>query len=117
MHLDQYSGKPLLDVGVKDYGGLAQAIEWGINVHQGQEFGRLNHPAARPFTLDLAGRSLPAQGWYEQLAPDPQAFAADLYAALHRLDDAGVASIAALTPPPDLDWHAITDRLQRAAFR
>ncbi len=42
VHLDQYSGKPLLDVGVKDYGGLAQAIEWGINVHQGQEFGRLN---------------------------------------------------------------------------
>lgn len=53
----------------------------------------------------------------EQLAADPQAFAADLYAALHRLDDSGVASIAALTPPPDLDWHAITDRLQRAAFR
>ncbi len=53
----------------------------------------------------------------EQLASSPQAFAADLYAALHRLDDSGVASIAALTPPPDLDWHAITDRLQRAAFR
>lgn len=42
IHLDQYSGRPLLDVGVKDYGGVAQAIEWGINVHQGQEFGRLN---------------------------------------------------------------------------
>ena len=53
----------------------------------------------------------------EQLAPDPQAFAADLYAALHRLDDSGVASIAALAPPPDLDWHAIADRLRRAAFR
>jgi beta-galactosidase len=35
-----------------------------------QEFGRLNHPGSRPFTLELAGRSLPAQGWYEQLAPD-----------------------------------------------
>ena len=53
----------------------------------------------------------------EQLASSPQAFAADLYAALHRLDDSGVASIVALAPPPDLDWHAITDRLQRAAFR
>lgn len=53
----------------------------------------------------------------EQLSSDPQAFAADLYAALHRLDDAGVGSIAALTPPPDLDWHAIADRLRRAAFR
>ena len=42
VHLDQYSGQPLLDVGIKDYGGVAQAIEWGINVHQGQEFGRVN---------------------------------------------------------------------------
>ncbi len=51
----------------------------------------------------------------EQLAAEPPAFAADLYAALHRLDEAGVASIAALAPPPDLDWHAIADRLRRAS--
>lgn len=51
----------------------------------------------------------------EQLAEDPQAFAADLYAALHRLDESGVASIAALAPPAGLDFHAITDRLRRAA--
>ena len=52
----------------------------------------------------------------ELLAEEPAAYAADLYAALHRLDDAGVASIAALAPPPGLDWHAITDRLGRAAY-
>jgi L-threonylcarbamoyladenylate synthase len=53
----------------------------------------------------------------EQLSEEPPAYAADLYAALHRLDDAGVASIAALAPPPRLDWHAITDRLRRAATK
>jgi L-threonylcarbamoyladenylate synthase len=51
----------------------------------------------------------------EQLPDEPQAYAADLYSALHRLDDAGVASIAALVPPATLEWHAVSDRLGRAA--
>jgi uncharacterized iron-regulated membrane protein len=42
VHLDQYSGKPLLDIGYADFGPLAKAIEWGINVHMGQEFGLAN---------------------------------------------------------------------------
>jgi uncharacterized iron-regulated membrane protein len=39
VHLDQYSGKPLLDMSYADYGPAAKAMEWGINVHMGQEFG------------------------------------------------------------------------------
>ncbi|WP_151176092.1 PepSY-associated TM helix domain-containing protein [Hypericibacter terrae] len=42
IHLDQYSGKPLFDGGFYELGAGAQAIEWGISVHQGQEFGRAN---------------------------------------------------------------------------
>ncbi|WP_339073324.1 PepSY domain-containing protein [Sinorhizobium meliloti] len=42
VHLDQYSGNPLLDMGYSDYGPLAKWLEWGINVHMGQEFGLLN---------------------------------------------------------------------------
>ncbi len=42
LHIDQYSGKPLVDLGFADYGPAAQAIEWGINVHQGQEWGLFN---------------------------------------------------------------------------
>jgi uncharacterized iron-regulated membrane protein len=42
VHLDQYSGKPLLDMSYADYGPFAKAIEWGINVHMGQEFGLAN---------------------------------------------------------------------------
>lgn len=54
----------------------------------------------------------------ERLPGDPAGYAADLYAALHRLDDAGVASILVVEPPdgdPDDGWHAIRDRLRRAA--
>lgn len=42
VHLDQYSGKPLIDMSYPDYGPLGRALEWGINVHMGQEFGLIN---------------------------------------------------------------------------
>lgn len=42
LHLDQYSGAALLDMSYADYGGAARAMEWGINVHMGQEWGWLN---------------------------------------------------------------------------
>ncbi|MBB3458519.1 putative iron-regulated membrane protein [Rhizobium sp. BK313] len=42
IHIDQYSGKPLVDLSFDQYPALGQAIEWGINVHQGQEWGLFN---------------------------------------------------------------------------
>lgn len=42
VYLDQYSGRVLGDVGFSQYGPAAKAIEWGIAVHQGQEYGPVN---------------------------------------------------------------------------
>ncbi|MGF7159492.1 putative iron-regulated membrane protein [Rhodoligotrophos appendicifer] len=42
VHLDQYSGQPLIDMSYADYGPFAKAMEWGINTHMGQEFGLIN---------------------------------------------------------------------------
>ncbi len=42
VHIDRYSGAVLLDQGYADYGPAGQALEWGINVHLGQEYGPLN---------------------------------------------------------------------------
>ena len=42
IHLDQYSGKVLVDMDYADYGPVAKALEWVINVHLGDEFGALN---------------------------------------------------------------------------
>lgn len=42
VHLDQYSAKPLIDMSYADYGPFGKALEWGINVHLGQEFGLAN---------------------------------------------------------------------------
>jgi L-threonylcarbamoyladenylate synthase len=51
----------------------------------------------------------------EILSADPREYAADLYAALHRLDDAGVATILVQEPPQTEDWLAVRDRLSRAS--
>ena len=51
----------------------------------------------------------------EILSADPREYAVDLYAALHRLDDAGVATILVQEPPSTEDWLAVRDRLNRAA--
>jgi L-threonylcarbamoyladenylate synthase len=53
----------------------------------------------------------------EVLSADPREYAADLYAALHRLDDAGVATILVQEPPQTEDWLAVRDRLSRAAAK
>lgn len=42
VHLDQYSGAPLMDIPFASYGPTAKAIEWGVSVHLGQQYGRLN---------------------------------------------------------------------------
>lgn len=42
MHLDQYSGEVLFEMSYGDLGPAAQMIEWGISVHTGQQFGRVN---------------------------------------------------------------------------
>jgi L-threonylcarbamoyladenylate synthase len=58
-------------------------------------------------TIDVQGA--------EMLSGDPREYAADLYAALHRLDDTGVATILVQEPPQTEDWLAVRDRLTRAA--
>jgi len=42
VHLDQYSGKPLLDMSYAHYGPMGRVLEWGINVHLGMEWGVFN---------------------------------------------------------------------------
>jgi L-threonylcarbamoyladenylate synthase len=51
----------------------------------------------------------------EILSQNPREYAADLYAALHRLDDRGVDTIVVKRPPDTEEWMAVRDRLARAA--
>ena len=52
-----------------------------------------------------------------ELAADPEGYARDLYAALHRLDDAGCDVIVIAEVPGDAAWAAVRDRLRRATAR
>jgi uncharacterized iron-regulated membrane protein len=45
IHIDQYSGKPLVDITYASMPYLGRTMEWGINIHQGQEWGILNQYA------------------------------------------------------------------------
>ncbi|RNF35300.1 PepSY-associated TM helix domain-containing protein [Paracoccus methylarcula] len=42
VHLDQYSGAALVDMGYDDYGPAGKWLEFGINTHMGQQFGLAN---------------------------------------------------------------------------
>ncbi|MBY0528531.1 MAG: threonylcarbamoyl-AMP synthase [Gemmataceae bacterium] len=46
---------------------------------------------------------------------DPARYAADLYAQLHALDEAGVDRIVVTLPPDSEAWTAVRDRLRRAS--
>jgi L-threonylcarbamoyladenylate synthase len=61
--------------------------------------------------------ALPADIVSLTMPADPIAYAAQVYAALHALDDAGVAVIVVDAPPESDDWLAVRDRLRRAAAR
>jgi uncharacterized iron-regulated membrane protein len=70
VHLDQFSGKVLLDMGYADYGPLGKALEWGINVHLGQQFGLANQLVLLAacmviFLLCVSG----AMMWWRRRAP------------------------------------------------
>ncbi|NUZ06806.1 PepSY-associated TM helix domain-containing protein [Piscinibacter koreensis] len=42
VHLDQYSGKALIDIGYADYGVVGKLTDWGVGVHTGKQFGLVN---------------------------------------------------------------------------
>lgn len=42
MHLDQYTGKVLFDMGLAELGSFGRAAEWGVSIHMGQAFGLAN---------------------------------------------------------------------------
>lgn len=61
------------------------------------------------------GTGVPA-GWRQVVLPaDPAGAAAGFYAALHELEDAGVAAIWIAEPPAGADWEALRDRLDKAS--
>lgn len=68
-------------------------------------------------TWSAAQRNRRAESRVQHLAlpSDAAGYAADLYHALHRCDDAGCTQILVERPPEDPAWDGVRDRLTRAA--
>ncbi|WP_206739409.1 L-threonylcarbamoyladenylate synthase [Streptomyces sp. L2] len=67
-------------------------------------------------THDVPDAALTGSAAHVEVLPDdPAGYGADLYAALHRLDDSGMDTVAVLAPPKGEEWMAIRDRLDRAS--
>ncbi len=60
VHLDQYTGEPLVDMDYGDYGLGGRALEWGISVHLGQEYGRANQLFLAAACLGIVALSISA---------------------------------------------------------
>lgn len=54
LHIDQYSGKVLRDIGYGDYGAVARAISYGTSLHMGRYFGLANQLLCAFISLGLA---------------------------------------------------------------
>ena len=80
---------------------------------QGRRVGWLTTRVADPAVRELAAshRDLVIV----PMPDDPRGYAAALYAALHALDQRGLDRIVVDEPPATEEWHAIRDRLARAA--
>ncbi|HWB96940.1 MAG TPA: Sua5 family C-terminal domain-containing protein, partial [Bryobacteraceae bacterium] len=78
-------------------------------------------PATRVYLLRAEDEPPPGRGaWLRigrEMPADPRAYAAELYAALHRLDEQGLDWIAVERPPDAPEWAGVLDRLTRAARR
>ena len=61
------------------------------------------------------GGIIPSGVLLRVLPSDPAGYAAQLYAVLHELDDAGLDRILVTLPPDSDEWLAVRDRLRRAA--
>jgi len=66
-HIDQYSGKVLADVAYRDYGPVSKAVEMGIAIHTGGQFGGLNRLVMLAGCLAIVGLSVTgATMWWKR---------------------------------------------------
>ena len=65
--------------------------------------------------FDVDPGAVPADVRIVQLPSDAPGYAAQLYQALHALDDAGVDRIVTALPPDGEEWLGVRDRLRRAS--
>jgi L-threonylcarbamoyladenylate synthase len=107
-----YAPRTPLTVAADGRAAVAERIAAGLQVGWLAIGGRPDRPTVA-VVPKMAGATAPAV--VERLPADPAGCAAGLYAALRRLDRAGLDAIVVDAPPEGEEWNAVRDRLVRAA--
>ncbi|MCL5098141.1 MAG: L-threonylcarbamoyladenylate synthase [Candidatus Omnitrophica bacterium] len=102
----------------KHYAPRAKLVvwEWRDDLDLEHQIRNLGYPLRQ--VQVLAHTRIPRHGELGRvivMARDPKAFARLFYTELHRCDDTAARLIVVETPPKNAGWHAIADRLRRAA--
>jgi L-threonylcarbamoyladenylate synthase len=100
-----YAPRTPLECPLEDERRVAELCRAGMRVGW-LALGKPSAESAEPRSPDVRMLTLP---------PDPAAYAAQLYSALHVLDDSGVDRIVVTLPPDTPEWLAVRDRLRRAS--
>jgi uncharacterized iron-regulated membrane protein len=58
LHIDQYSGKVLEDIGYDDYGAVSRVVSYGTSLHMGRYFGLANQLCCALISLGLAAMAV-----------------------------------------------------------
>jgi uncharacterized iron-regulated membrane protein len=58
LHIDQYSGALLTDIGYRDYGAVAKAVSYGTSLHMGRFFGLANQLLCAVISLGLVAMAV-----------------------------------------------------------
>jgi L-threonylcarbamoyladenylate synthase len=85
-----------------------------VELVRGEDLRARDAEALRPCRVIAIGSLAPGVGGVA-LSEDPRAYARGLYSALRDLDGEGASRILVERPPDSAPWHAVLDRLQRAA--
>ncbi|VCU71074.1 Peptidase propeptide and YPEB domain protein [Pigmentiphaga humi] len=58
LHIDQYSGEVLEEIGYDDYGAVSRLVSYGTSLHMGRYFGLANQLVCALISLGLAGMAI-----------------------------------------------------------
>jgi L-threonylcarbamoyladenylate synthase len=96
--------------------GPVRVVQAMAGAHASPGMHERHYRPSTPLYLVKVGEPLPAgRGVLLQMPENPLAYAAMLYAELHRVDAEGWDWIAVDRPPDSPEWAGVLDRLKRAA--
>ena len=116
-HFDEAAARPAPGMLARHYAPRARLVLSGAAAREefAGEARALADSAGILGVITISQQIPSAAHHHVRMSADAREYARDLYAALHRMDDAGCGAILVERVPTDPAWAGVRDRLQRAA--